>query len=426
MHAKQEKNLTFSKSEMNILSQYSEYRLAEKIFKQIAEYIDVEIPIEDIAFLSIQILCSKTIDQDDDATNLHSILKQYDSKLEAFVRKLIDVVSDVTNVDLTKDEELYRGLLIHLKPTIFRMKYQKTYTNELTGYIKSEYTQTLRVSWLISVLFEVHFGLKITEDELSYIALYIQSALDRNSAPIVAVLVSNASMGVNQMICEKIKRSCDEIKSIRVNSMHDFNILDCDDANLIITTKKLDIDDSRIVEISEWINDANINRVKDKIYQINFKSNGKKIHFDASCHQLFEPDLIFVHADVKDKTELLNMFGKKLVKKGYVTNKYIQTVFDRENITPTSIGNGVAIPHGDQNEINEAKIAIATLKEPIMWDTEKVDVVFLLVVKMSNEFEINRTQLFYKQYIKLVDSDEKVDILRNIKSSVDFYRYLVQ
>lgn len=45
---------------------------------------------------------------------------------------------------------------------------------------------------------------------------------------------------------------------------------------------------------------------------------------------------------------------------------------------------------------------------------------------MSNEFEINRTQKFYKQYIKLVDNDEKVDILRNINSSVDFYRYLIQ
>ena len=152
----------------------------------------------------------------------------------------------------------------------------------------------------------------------------------------------------------------------------------------------------------------------------------KKVHFHAACHQLFEPDLIFVHQKVKDKAELLNLIGKKLVKKGYVTNKYIQTVFDRENITPTSIGNGVAIPHGDQNEINEAKVAIATLQEPILWDSEKVDVVFLLVVKMSNEFEANRTQMFYKQYIKLVDSDEKVNILRSIESNVDFYTYLVQ
>lgn len=420
------KSLHFSKSELKMLSQYSEYHLAEKVFKKIAENMDLQIPVEDIAFLSIQILCSKMIDQGYNGTDLHSILNEYDSKLESFVKKIIDVVSNVTNVDLTNDEELYRGLMIHLRPTIFRMKYERIYSNELTGYIKSEFKQTFRVSWLVSVLFEEYFGLKITEDELSYIALYIQSALDRNSSPITAVLVSNASMGVNQMICDKLKRSCDELKTIRVNSMHDFNIRDCEDVNLIITTKHLHFEDPRIVEISDWINDTNVSKVKEKIRQINYQSNEKKIHFDAACHQLFEPDLIFVHQKVKDKSELLNLIGKKLVKKGYVTNKYIQTVFDRENITPTSIGNGVAIPHGDQNEINEAKVAIATLNEPILWDSEMVDVVFLLVVKMTNEFEINRTQMFYKQYIKLVDSDEKVNVLRNIKSNIEFYQYLVQ
>ena len=420
------KSLQISKSELKTLSQYSEYRLAEMVFKKITETMDLEIPVEDIAFLSIQILCARMIDQGYNGTGLHTILEEYDSKLEAFVKKIIDVVSNVTNVDLTNDEELYRGLLLHLRPMIFRMKYERTYTNELTGYIKSELKQTLRISWLISVLFEEDFGLKITEDELSYIALYIQSALDRNSAPITAVLVSNASMGINQMICDKLKRSCDELKTIRVSSMHDFNIRDCEDVNLIITTKHLYLEDPRIVEISDWLNDAGVNKVKEKIRQINYQSNEKKVHFDAACHQLFEPDLIFVHQKVKDKAELLNLIGKKLVKKGYVTNKYIQTVFDRENITPTSIGNGVAIPHGDQNEINEAKVAIATLQEPILWDSEKVDVVFLLVVKMSNEFEANRTQMFYKQYIKLVDSDEKVNILRSIESNVDFYTYLVQ
>lgn len=420
------KQLYFSKSEMKLLSQYSEYHLAEKVFKQITESLDIEIPVEEFAFLSIQILCSKMIDQGYDATDLHAMLKDYDLKLEEFVSKVIDVVSNVTNVDLTNDEGLYRGLLIHLKPTIFRMRYERIHSNELTGYIKIEFKQTLRVSWLISVLFEEYFGLKITEDELSYIALYIQAALDRNSSPITTLLVSDASMGMNQMILDKLKRSCDEIKEVRISSIHDFNLRDYDDVHLIITTKKLHIEDSRIVEINGWISDSEVNKVKEKICQINYKNSEKSIHFDVACHQLFEPDLIRVKLDVKDKKELLQVMCKKLVQKGYVTNKYIHTVLERENITPTSIGNGVAIPHGDQKEINEAKIAIVTLKEPILWDSEMVDVVFLLVVKMNNEFEINRTQMFYKQYIKLVGSDEKVNILRGFESSVDLYRYLIQ
>lgn len=104
----------------------------------------------------------------------------------------------------------------------------------------------------------------------------------------------------------------------------------------------------------------------------------------------------------------------------------MKTVLDREAFTPTSIGNGVAIPHGDQNEINEARVVIATLEKPILWDSESVDVIFLLVVKMTNDFEIRRTQAFYKQYIKLVGTDEQVNILRNFQTNVDFYKYLIK
>lgn len=420
-----QRELNISKKELDVLSQYSEYHLAEKVFQKIQRYINVLIPAGEIAFLSIQILCSRMINAEASLYDSSSLLKEYDDKLKIFVSKMIDVISNITNVDLRKDSELYQGLLIHLRPTIFRLKYNRSADNELTTFIKNEYNQTFRVSWLISVLFEEYFNLRITEDELSFITLYIQTALERNFTPVSVSLVSNASNGINQMICDKLRRKCDEIKSIHVQSMHDFELLQCKD-DLILTTKKINSKDKRIVEIDDWLSDENIICIKDQIKLIHARNNDYSNNFSAECHELFEPDLIFVHMDVENKEDLLRILCKKLVSKGYVTKKYIDTVIDRENKTPTSIGNGVAIPHGDTQEVNTAKIVIATLNKSILWDSEYVDVVFLLVVKFNSEFEINRTQLFYKQYIKLVDGDCKVDILRNFKTNIDFYRYLIR
>ena len=115
-----------------------------------------------------------------------------------------------------------------------------------------------------------------------------------------------------------------------------------------------------------------------------------------------------------------------LVKKGYVTRNYVDTVLEREQVIATAIGNNVAIPHGEQNEIHEAKVVIATLAKPVVWGNEMVDVVFLLAVKMTNDFEISKTQLFYKQYINLVETDQQVNKLRDFKVNTDFYRYLIQ
>lgn len=418
-------SLNISQKELNVLSHYSEFYLAEKLYQKIEEAFHITVPAKDVAFLSIQLLCSKTIDYKSSPDDSESILKEYDQNLKNFVSKMIDVISNVSNIDLTQDEELYRGLVIHLRPAMFRMKYNRVSNSDLTGYIKNEYQQTFRVSWLISVLFEQNFNLKITEDELSFITIYIQSALERNSKPVSAVLVSNSSNGINQMLCDKLKRNCNEIKSIRIQSLHDFDMYHCKE-NLILTTKALNNKDPRILEIDDWLNEESIKNVKSKIKLINGKQNERSIHFDVTCHELFEPDLVFTHLKVKDKKELLKYLNKKLIKRGYVTKKYIQSVFAREELTPTSIGDGVAIPHGDPNEVNTAKIVIATLEHPILWDTESVDVIFLMVVKFNNDFEINRVQAFYKQYVKLIDGIEKVNLLRSFTSNIDLYQYLIQ
>ena len=44
--------------------------------------------------------------------------------------------------------------------------------------------------------------------------------------------------------------------------------------------------------------------------------------------------------------------------------------------TTTTIGNGVSLPHGSPTAVNESKVGIAILKNPIMWDNEQVQVVF--------------------------------------------------
>ena len=59
-------------------------------------------------------------------------------------------------------------------------------------------------------------------------------------------------------------------------------------------------------------------------------------------------------------------------------------------------------------------------------DDYRVDVIFLLGFKMSTHEEIRRIQSFYKQYISLIETDEKVKIIRSKKSNLELYRYLIQ
>ena len=137
-------------------------------------------------------------------------------------------------------------------------------------------------------------------------------------------------------------------------------------------------------------------------------------------------DLFLIRPQVEHKDQLIAMMVEKLVKKGDVTANYLESVFDRERATTTSIGHGVAIPHGNMMEVNESRIVVAILDQPIDWHGDPVDVVFLLAVKMNSKFEIKRTKQFYKDFLQLTDSDEKMEAIKNMKSALDIYQYFIK
>ena len=74
---------------------------------------------------------------------------------------------------------------------------------------------------------------------------------------------------------------------------------------------------------------------------------------------------------------------------------------------PTEIGSLLAIPHGDTDHIISSAISILTLKKPILWDDEKVQIVFLLAVKKEDYSKDDTMRDFFK-YLNNLSNDEKL------------------
>lgn len=65
-----------------------------------------------------------------------------------------------------------------------------------------------------------------------------------------------------------------------------------------------------------------------------------------------------------------------------VLEKIREGVFDREQIMSTGVGKGLAIPHCKIPEVEESYAAIATLKDPLDYnsiDNKDVSIIFLLI-----------------------------------------------
>lgn len=99
-----------------------------------------------------------------------------------------------------------------------------------------------------------------------------------------------------------------------------------------------------------------------------------------------EKSNIIYGLDVNDKYEAIKALVKKLNDNGYLSDFdiFLQDVIERENQITTGVGNEIAIPHGKSKAIKKSAIAMATLKDPINWeslDGEGTKYVFLLAIK---------------------------------------------
>ena len=94
---------------------------------------------------------------------------------------------------------------------------------------------------------------------------------------------------------------------------------------------------------------------------------------------ILSKDRISLRSSATDKAEAIRKAGELLVSSGCVLPEYVDGMLTREQSMSTSLGNGVAIPHGmDENRAQVLKTGISVLQlmEGVEWDEgEKVSLI---------------------------------------------------
>lgn len=123
---------------------------------------------------------------------------------------------------------------------------------------------------------------------------------------------------------------------------------------------------------------------------------------------ILSKERICLQAKVADKSDAIRKAGELLVQSGCVTSPYVAGMLTREQSMSTSLGNGVAIPHGvyeNRDDILQTGISVLQLAEGVDWDEgEKV----YLVIGIA------------------AAGDEHVGVLSNLADVIDNEDHLTQ
>lgn len=104
---------------------------------------------------------------------------------------------------------------------------------------------------------------------------------------------------------------------------------------------------------------------------------------------MIRESLIFTKQPFDDKEEILSFVAKQAEKEGLVdsSEEFLDAVHKREEEISTSLGYGMAIPHGKTDAVKEPFLSFISTKKPFQWDDamkDQVEAIFLIGVPKTN------------------------------------------
>jgi 2-O-A-mannosyl-D-glycerate PTS system EIIABC component len=144
---------------------------------------------------------------------------------------------------------------------------------------------------------------------------------------------------------------------------------------------------------------------------------------------LTSPSLISTGKSFQSKQEAIQYLVKQLGDAGKLTNskEFLQSVLDREKLSPTGFEGGLAIPHGKSEAVKEAAFAIATLKKPLTdWESidpsNQVQLVILLAIPENEAGSTHLTLL--SEFVKRLSDESYKNRLLHAKTNTELFNQL--
>ncbi|PJI10528.1 MULTISPECIES: BglG family transcription antiterminator [Clostridium] len=386
------------------LKNINEFLAAQIISINLEQNFKIKISTDEIYEITTYILSSRN---QKDNINYEDIK----SKNTVMVKKFIVSISNYLGINFIDDNELFKNLLLHLKPAIRRIKFGLKSDNPLLDRIKYEYTGVYSVVLTSIDELEKECGIYFDANEIGYICLHVVAAANRihQGRYLKTCLICDGGITISKYLESVIKKEIKEINIIKTLTSDSINKETFSDFDLILdSTNALTIDSKNSIKINEFIEINEINKIKDWILnkQLNLSNSHMGIDF-------LKKNVFIFKENMKTRKEVLDKFGKYLESIKYVKNGYTKSLFDREEKTPTSVGRLIAVPHGSKDLVNIQSLIIIKLLKPIPWGDQEVDMVMLLSLNFDNN---DQTKYFFKKLYEIISDENLLSKLKKVEN----------
>lgn len=342
----------------------NEKACAQAIADAFREEFGIEFPLVETQYIAIHLL-GKQILNNRQAISL---------EVFAYVEEILEEIRIKKGIDLTGDNELKTLLIFHVQPLLLRIKYGLKQKNPLLEDIKKEIPIGYELSLCAAEVIYRHTGIRLNQDECSYLALHMAVALERREetgSGRKILVVCSSGRGTAQLLQHRLlSRTCFHEKDLVLISSKALDTYDFADVSCILTTVPL----KNTYPVPTVLIDLMVNDDSQKKIQDFMNSGIKRKEGDVS---FIDPALIFQKKAFSDRREALCFLAEELKRVRGMDLK--DSILKREELSSTEVGNGMAIPHPYDYDGEELAVAFLTLARPILWKYARVSFVCLVV-----------------------------------------------
>lgn len=436
------------------LSSLPEFLMAEKIITVIEEKFDINIPKDEVGYITMHLKGAKLrLDSMAEDFNLSNL----DVKQVAY--NIISTAEKEFGVYLREDGRLIVDLTNHLVPAISRLKMKLNIRNPLLENIKEKYFKEFEIcSKACSILKDITGLSEIPESEVAYITMHIAAALEKNMSDekVKVVIACHTGIGTSRLLMSIIGK---EFKSIEVKkTISSINIdtekLKDEGIDFIISTVGLKVDykyirvNTIITEQDKMLIEDNIRRVlkrkkyekitekhdvknvKDKI-RISRKDIDEISRLGDNINSLLESISVKQISKVSSIRELIHEASILFSYSENNVKEIEEKLVERELIASTYLSKlNIMLLHCRISSINNIRFGYIRLKKILREEDKLIEgaIVELVAEGFKNVHteimsEINESLIEKEEFIRILKQKSESDVIDKVEEIlVELYK----
>lgn len=394
----------------------------------------------------------------------------FNQKTRNITKQFIEAAEACLDTELSGDGKLYDNLLLHIRPSIFRLLFGIRIENPLVEDIKKAYPAIFAACREASRVISEETKTPVSDEEISYLAMHVGAAVEKSrkqsfSGVCRVIIICPEGNGTSSILHYRLLNSIPNLQIEGICSIGELDQIRTDAIDLFISTVPIYTENRlNIINVNPLLYEEDKARIRRAVKRINLTRNGggslvaedvlsivssyasiqdydglrkeldqyfTQSHAQSpdsqkSLYAYLKPSLISLGAQASTWEEAFRLAGNLLYKAGYVEKHYIDCMIANAQKYGgyMVICDQVALPHARASDgVNRTGFAFVTLREPVIFENKQERHLIRFIAALSADNSMKHLTAM-GEFIELVSQEEQRARLMELEDTEAFIHFI--